>query len=155
MRITWAATILALAVLAAGAGRSMTTVEAAGQAAPAAAAVTVEQFPGLMKTISSGNQAARGKMKANDHAGAATDVLGVATAFGEVEKFFASKNKADAVTWAQAAKTAATAAASALAAGDATKATADLGIMAGTCTQCHTAYREGTPGSYKFKEGAI
>ena len=155
MRITWGATILALAVAAAGAGRSMTAVEAAGQAAPAA--VTVEQFPGLMKAISSGAQGANGKIKANDLAGAAKDAQAAAAAFGEVEKFFASKSKADAVAWAQTGKTAATNAATALAAGDGAKAATELGTMGMTCKQCHSAYREGGPqaGGYKFKEGSI
>lgn len=155
MRITWGATILALAVAAAGAGRSMTAVEAAGQAAPGAAAVTIEQFPGLMKTISSTQGSLRAKMKENQLADAAKDAQIIATAFGDVEKFFAARSKSDAVAWAKQGRENATATATALAANDAAKATAELGNMAGTCKQCHAAYREGMPGSYKFKEGSI
>ena len=125
MRITWGATVLALAIAAAGVGRNM-TVQA--QAAP-----TIEQFPGLMKTISSTQTSLRAKMKENNLADAAKDAQIIATAFGDVEKFFASKSKADAAGWAKTGREGATAVASALAANDAAKATTELGNVAGTC----------------------
>ena len=82
----------------------------------------------------------------------------LATTFGDVEKFFASKNTADAVAWAKTGREGATAAAGALAANDAMKANTELTNVAGTCKQCHSTYREGgqPPGTpYKFKEGSI
>ena len=150
MRITWGATVFALAVVVAGAAIHMETVQA--QAAP-----TVEQFPTLMKTIQSTNTSIRAKIKENNLADAAKDAQVLATTFGEVEKFFASKNKADAVGWAKTGREGATAAAGALAANDAMKANTELGNVAGTCKQCHANYREGGPpaGPYKFKEGSI
>ena len=155
MRITWGATVFALAVVVAGAGSYMTPVHA-DQGAPAAN-ITVESFPALMKTISSTQTSLRGKMKENNLADAAKDAQIIASTFGDVEKFFASRSKADAVKWAQEGRTGATAVAGALSAGDAMKANAELKTMAGSCTSCHMAYRDGGPqaGGYKFKEGSI
>lgn len=152
MRITWGVTVFALAVVVAGAGIHMETVQAQAGAAP-----TVEQFPALMKTISSTQTSLRAKMKENNLADAAKDAQIIATTFGDVEKFFASRSKADGVKWAQEGRTGATAVAGALTAGDAMKAQGELKTMAGSCTSCHMAYREGGPqaGGYKFKEGSI
>jgi len=155
MRITWGATVFALAVVVAGAGSHMTSVHAAGQAP--AANITVESFPALMKTISSTQTSLRAKMKENNLADAAKDAQIIATTFGDVEKFFASRSKADAVKWSQEGRASATAVAGALAAGDAMKANTELGNMAGSCKQCHGTYRDGGPqaGGYKFKDGSI
>ena len=152
MRITWGATVFALAVVMAGAATHTRTVQAQGGATP-----TVDQFPALMKTISSTNTSIRAKIKENNLADAAKDAQVLATTFGDVEKFFASKNKADAAGWAKMGREGATAAAGALAANDAMKANTELGNVAGTCKQCHGTYREGGPpaGPYKFKEGSI
>ena len=155
MRITWGATVFALAVVVAGAGSYMTPVHA-DQGAPAAN-ITVESFPALMKTISSTQTSLRAKMKENNLADAAKDAQIIASTFGDVEKFFASRSKADGVKWAQEARTGATAVAGALAAGDAMKANGELKTMAGSCTSCHMTYRDGGPqaGGYKFKDGSI
>ena len=152
MRITWGATVFALAVVMAGAAIHTPTVQAQAGATP-----TVEQFPALMKTISSTQTSLRGKMKENNLADAAKDAQIIATTFGDVEKFFASRSKADGVKWAQEARMGATAVAGALTAGDAMKAQGELKTMAGSCTSCHMAYRDGGPqaGGYKFKEGSI
>src|SRR5215211_5646444 len=85
MRITWGATVFALAVVAAGASSYMPPVHA-DQGAPAAT-ITVESFPA--------------QMKENNLADAAKDAQIIATTFGDVEKFFASRSKADGVKWAQ------------------------------------------------------
>jgi hypothetical protein len=156
MRITWGATVFALAVVVAGAGSYMTPVHADQGGAPAAN-ITVESFPALMKTISSTQTSLRAKMKENNLADAAKDAQIIASTFGDVEKFFASRSKADGVKWAQEGRTGATAVAGALAAGDAMKAQGELKTMAGSCASCHMAYREGGPqaGGYKFKEGSI
>ena len=152
MRITWGATVFALAVVVAGAATHMPAVHAQAGATP-----TVEQFPALMKTISSTQTSLRAKMKENNLADAAKDAQIIATTVGDVEKYFASRSKADGVKWAQEGRTGATAVAGALAAGDAMKAQGELKTMAGSCTSCHMAYREGGPqaGGYKFKEGSI
>jgi len=159
MRITWGATILALAVVA-GASRTATTIEAAPPAAGAgaqAANVTPEQLEGYMKSISSTQTTLRAKLKENQLADAAKDAQQLATTFGDVEKFFAQRSKADGVSWAQLGKTGATAVAGALTGGDAAKATTELGNMAKSCQQCHATYREGGPqaGGYTIKAGSI
>jgi hypothetical protein len=151
MRI-WGTAILALAV-AAGAYSVSTPVAAQG------GALTQDGFPAAMKTVASTAQGIRGKIMMNQLADAAKDAQTLATTFGEVEKFFASKNKADAVGLAQTASKAAAAAAGAAAAGDMMKTVTELGNMQGTCKQCHSTYREAVPGSqpptYQFKAGSI
>ena len=144
MRITWGVAILALA-LAAGANRTVLTQ----------GNMTPEQLEASMKGIASAQAAMGKKMQGNQLADAAKDAEQLVAHFGEVEKFFAQHKKTDAVTWAQQGKTSATALASALAAGDATKATTERGNMAATCKQCHAAYREGAPGNYTIKAGAL
>jgi hypothetical protein len=153
MRITWGTAILALAV-AAGA-YTVTTAPISAQGA----ALTQDQFPTAMKTVASTAQSARMKAMNNQLADAAKDAQTLATTFSNVEKFFASKNKADAVGFAQAASKAASDAAAAATAGDMMKTMTELTNMQGTCKQCHSAYREAVPGSqppaYQFKAGAI
>ena len=152
MRITWGAAILALAV-AAGAYTSMSRVSAQG------AALTQDKFPAAMKTVASTAGTLRTKLMMNQLADAAKDAQTLAATFGDVEKFFASKNKTDAVGWAQAAGKGFTAVAGAAAAGDAMKATTELGNAQANCKSCHAAYREAVPGSqpptYQFKAGSI
>ena len=144
MRMTWGVAILALAI-AAGTGQTVMTQ----------GTMTPEQLEASMKGIASAQQALGAKMKGNQLADAAKDAEQLATHFGEVEKFFAQHKKSDAVTWAQQGKTSATALASALAAGDTAKATTERTNMGATCKQCHSAYREGAPGNYTIKAGAI
>ena len=98
MRKTWGVTFIALAVVVACASRATTAQTPGGQAA---ARVTVEQHEGFMKTISSTNAALAKKIMGNELAEAAKDAQVLATTFGDVEKFWAQNNKADAVTWAQ------------------------------------------------------
>ena len=77
---------------------------------------------------------------------------------GKGQKFFASKNKSDAVMWAQTARAAATAAAGAATAGDAMKATTEVGNLQATCKQCHGMYREmdpANPNGFRIKPGVI
>ena len=151
MRITWGTAILALAVTAG----AYTTTSIVGAQAP----LTQEGFPAAMKTVASTAGSVRTKLMMNQLPDAAKDLQTLATTFGDVEKFFASKNKSDAVMWAQTARAAATAAAGAATAGDAMKATTEVGNLQATCKQCHGAYREQVPGSqpptYQFKAGAI
>jgi hypothetical protein len=109
-----------------------------------------------MKTIAASNGALGTKLMANDLPGAAKDAQTLATAFADVERFFAQASKADAVMWAQQARTGATEAAAAAAAGDAMKATASRGNMTATCKQCHGVYREGDAQTgYRVKAGTI
>ena len=154
MRKTWGVTFIALAVVVACASRATTAQTPGGQAA---ARVTVEQHEGLMKTISSTNAALGKKIMGNELAEAAKDAQVLATTFGDVEKFWAQNNKADAVTWAQQGKTQAANLAGALAAGDAEKVAAARKEMANSCASCHKTYREGSPqtGGYTLKAGVV
>jgi hypothetical protein len=153
MRITWGAAILALAMAAGAYTVSMTPLSAQG------AALTQDKFPATMKTVAATAQSLRMKIMMNQLPDAAKDAQMLATTFGDVEKFFASKNKTDAVGWAQAASKGFTAVAGAAAAGDGMKALTELTTAQGNCKSCHSAYREQVPGSqpptYQFKAGAI
>jgi hypothetical protein len=153
MRITWGAAILALAVAAGAYTVSTSPVSAQG------AALTQDKFPAAMKTVQATAGSLRMKLMMNQLPDAAKDAQTLATTFGDVEKFFASKNKMDAVGWAQAASKGFTAVAGAAAAGDAMKATTELGNAQANCKSCHAAYREQVPGSqpptFQFKAGSI
>ena len=158
MRITSGAMIVALLGVVACASTT-TTAQAptgtAGAGGQAAARVTVEQHEGFMKTIASTNAGISKKIKSNELADAANDAQQLATIFGDVERFWTQNNKADAVTWAQQGRQAATEMAGALAAGDAVKASAAQKQMSGSCGSCHKTYREGSPqtGGYTIKAG--
>jgi hypothetical protein len=127
-----------------------------GAGAQAAARVTPEQVDAAMKTVSATNAALGMKLMGGDLPGAAKDAQTLATAFADVERFFAQANKPDAVMLAQQARTAASETAAAAAAGDAMKATAARSNMTATCKQCHGVYREGDAQTgYRIKAGTI
>jgi hypothetical protein len=97
----------------------------------------------IMKKIGPTNGAMRMKLMNAQLADARGDALALAELFGEVERFWAQNNRADAVKWAQLARTGASEAAGAAAAGDPKKAQAAADTMLGACKQCHGTYREG------------
>jgi hypothetical protein len=132
---------------------STTTALAGGQAG---AKVTVEQHETAMKTIATAN-GVLGKSLAADPAAAAKEAATIAAAFGEVERFWTQYNKADAVTWSQQAKQAATGLAAAITAKDDAKVQELRKSLTSNCGACHTAYREGGPqtGGYTLKAGIV
>src|SRR6478609_6501952 len=150
--------VLTLSLLMAGAcaNRSTATTVASGAGPQAAARMTPEQLDAAMKTISATNAALGMKLMNNDLPGAAKDAQTLATAFADVERFWAQANKADAVKLAQEARIAASESAAAATAGDATKAAASRSNMTGTCKQCHGVYREGdAQAGYRIKAGVL
>ncbi len=87
---------------------------------------------------------------------AATDADTLATEFGNVERFWAQRNRPDAVKWAQDARAAASTIAGAAAANDGAKAVTAAPLIGGQCKSCHSAYREGTQETgFKIKAGTI
>jgi cytochrome c553 len=87
---------------------------------------------------------------------ASQTALELAVAFGEIERFWAQNKKADAVKWAQDARTWATQAAGAVSAGDIAKANQAAANMQGACKQCHGVYREtDAAGGYRIKPAAL
>ena len=137
-----------------GAGTTQATGRGAG--AQAAARLTADDLDARMKVIGPASGALRTKLMANQLADAATDAQTLATAFGDVERFFQQNNKSDAVMWAQQARMRAQEAAGAATAGDGMKATAAAGNMQATCKQCHATYREGDAQSgYRVKTGTL
>jgi hypothetical protein len=152
MRITWGAAILALAVAAGAYTVSTAPVSAQG------AALTQDKFPAAMKTVQTTAAGLRMKLMMNQLPDAAKDAQTLSAAFSDVEKFFASKNKADAVGWAQGASKGFAAVAAAATAGDAMKATMEMTAAQGNCKSCHAQYREPVPGQqgqFQFKAGSI
>jgi hypothetical protein len=118
--------------------------------------MTAAQLQAAMKTISTANGALGMKLMSNDLPGAAKDAETLATAFADVERFWAQANKADAVKLAQQARMAASDVAAAATTGDAMKASAARSNMTGTCKQCHGVYREGdVQTGYRIKAGTI
>jgi len=125
--------------------------------APAAAQITVAEHATTMKTIAQSIQGANKALKGADTATAATSVDTLATSFARIETFYTQRKKPDAVKLAQTARQGAQDAAAALKAGDAMKAQMALGTTQGTCTQCHTLYRQGdgktTPYAFNAASG--
>jgi cytochrome c556 len=108
-------------------------------------------YSGWMKDIA----ATRGKVAkgiaAKQTADVATDAAHLAGLFKDVGAFWAGRNVGDAETIAKTAETAANDLAAAAKAGDETKIQSSLQAINGTCSACHMAHREGSPGSFKIK----
>lgn len=115
---------------------------AAGSGPPAETQLTEQNLEELMEKIGPTYDVLRKDLEANATAEAGKDAQQLSEWFGGVEKFWAQRNRANAVTWAQQARRAAGDAAGAAASGDATKATAAAETMNAACRQCHDVYRE-------------
>jgi hypothetical protein len=105
--------------------------------------MTPDDLQARMRVIGPTSGMLRMKLMMNQLPDAAKDAQTLATAFGDVERFWQQNNKADAVMWAQTARMAATEAAGAATAGDGMKALAAANTMQAQCKQCHGTYREG------------
>lgn len=156
---------LSLAILTAGAcaqRSSSNTAPAASTAsapAPAASAAQTTLTPvdleNAMKKIGPAYGALLKNIK-TDLKAAASNADTLATEFGNVERFWAQHNKADAVKFAQDARAAASTVAGAAAANDSATAVPAAQSIGAQCKSCHSAYREGTPETgYRIKAGAI
>ena len=166
MRCITAITVLTVALGVAGCGGRDSSPSTPSANAPAGggasaqstapAPMTPADLQAAMKIIGGRYGAMLKKLKENDAAGAAADGKELATQFGNVEKFWAQHNKADAVKLAQEAGANASAAAGAAAANDVPKAMMAAQNIGGACKQCHGLYREGdaTTG-FRIKAGAI
>jgi hypothetical protein len=142
----------------AAASAAASSAQANGQTSgqEAAKRMTAEQLQAAMKTINASNGTLGIKLMSGDLPAAAKDAQALATAFADVERFFAQVNKPDAVGWAKQARMSASDAAAAATAGDAAKATAARVAMTGNCRQCHGTYREGDPqAGYRLKPGVL
>ena len=170
MKLVSAVAILALTASAACAKKSTTTSTPGSQGPTtqatgggnrtagqqAAARLTPADLQARMRIIGPTSGSLRMKLMANQLPDAAKDAQTLATAFADVERFWAQNNKQDAVMWAQQARTGAQEAAGAATAGDAMKATAAAGNMQAQCKQCHTVYREGDAQTgFRIKAGAL
>jgi len=166
MRMICAIVILALVSSAACAGRTDTATTSTGTGATASASsgaeaqaatrLTPQDLESRMKDIGTTFPAMRMHIMANQLDDAAKEAEQLAVWFGDVERFWAQQSKADAVKWAQEARTVATEVAAASTAKDAMKAGQAATNMQGTCKQCHGTYREADPaGGFRLKAGVI
>ena len=166
MRMICAIAILVLVSSAACAGRTDTATTSSGTAATASAAsgaeaqaatrLTPQDLESRMKDIGTTFPAMRMHIMANQLDDAAKEAEQLAVWFGDVERFWAQQSKADAVKWAQEARTVATEVVAASTAKDAMKAGQAATNMQGTCKQCHGTYREADPaGGFRLKAGVI
>ena len=114
-------------------------------------AQTEADYPGLMKDIA----ATRGKITkgiaAKQNAEVATDAAHLAGVFKQVGAFWTSRNVADAIELSKTAETAANDLSAAAKGGDEAKMQSSLQAIGGTCSGCHMAHREGSPGNFKIK----
>jgi hypothetical protein len=123
-----------------------------GADAPAQVQLTPANLEELMRRIGPTYKALTAHLEANDTAESAREAQQLAEWFGGVEKFWAQRHRHDAVKWAEQARTYASEAAGAAATGDAVKAGAATGNMAGACKQCHGTYRESDgAGGYRIR----
>lgn len=98
------------------------------------------QYQPLMKAGAGANGALRAAVTAKDAAAIKEQSAKAAEAFDGISKFWATKQKADAVKFAEEARDAAKAVG---AASDDAAQQAALGKLGGTCMGCHTLYRNG------------
>lgn len=150
-----AAFALMLAV-AACAGRSSPAGPAGtGMSAPAQTQLTPQNLEELMKKIGPTYQSLVTHLQANDTAEAAKEAQQLAEWFGGVEKFWAQRDREQAVKWAGQARTQASEAAGAAVTGDGDKAAAAASNMSAACKQCHGTYRESDgAGGYRIRKAA-
>jgi hypothetical protein len=126
--------------------------------APADASSAVPLTPGdlrtRMRTIGAALSAARMSIETNELADAATNAQMLATAFGDVERFWSQHDREDAVAWSREARLQAARMVSAASTHDARGASAAADRLAATCQACHDKYREGDPrAGYRLKPG--
>ena len=138
-----------------GGGVAAVSANAGSSAAPQST-LTEQDYDGFMKKVGPTYQELRKKVEAGATADAAKDAQQLAELFGNVERFWAQHKKADAVKWAEQARTYASDAAGAAATGNAEKARTAANNMAGMCKQCHSAYRQGDAQTgFRIKPGVV
>jgi hypothetical protein len=152
MRKSCGVAILACTIAACG-GR--TASPAGSPAEDTAVPLTVEEYDALERRIGDAFATFERHVMAREGADAAEEATMLAVALGEVERFWAQHRRADAVKWAQDARSAATEAAGAATAGDFAKATRSTSSLERTCAQCHAAYREQAGGAYRIRPAAL
>ena len=150
--------LLAFAVLALTLGACAHVSDRAVTPAPIAPAaqVTAADLRQRMETIQATIATVEMKLAANTPMQAVTESQLIASAFGDVERFWAQHNRADAVGWSRQARTRAAELAAAATVGDSVKAATALRNLTSTCTQCHAVYREGDAASgFRVKPGVL
>jgi cytochrome c556 len=153
----WTGLILSTLMMASagpGVTAASSTPAPGGQSVPKT--LTEQDYTGLMKKVGPTYQSLQKKLESGATADAAKDAQQLAELFGSVERFWAQHKKADAVKWAQQARTYASDAAGAATTGDADKALAAANNMRGMCKQCHGTYREGDAATgFRIKPSAL
>jgi cytochrome c556 len=148
--------ILTMACAGHGATAGSSAQARSGGSSSVPPVLTEQDYDGLMKKVGPTYQELRKKLEGGATADAAKDAQQLAELFGNVERFWAQHKKADAVKWAQQARTYASDAAGAAATGSADKALAAANNMGGMCKQCHGTYREGDPKTgFRIKPSAL
>jgi cytochrome c556 len=127
-----------------------------GESAPPQTRLTPANLEALMQTIGPGYQALQDHLQSANAAEAADEARQLSERFGDVEKFWAQRNRDDAVKWAGTARTLASDAAGAAATGDVRKAAAAATRLGEACKQCHGTHRESDgQGGYRIRAGGV
>jgi len=159
MRMFGGAVVLIVGISSAWTGAASYIVASPQGGTPGAEAaeqVTVQQYDEIEKTIDERYSALQKQLAARQLQEASKTAEQLAVAFGESEKFWAQRKKADAVKWAQNSREFATQVVGATTAGDIAKTEQAAVRMRGACNQCHAAYREMDPASgYRIKAAAL
>jgi cytochrome c556 len=108
-------------------------------------------YPGWMKDIAATKGKVTKGIAAKQNTDVATDAAHLADLFKQVGAFWTGRKIGDAETVAKNGETAANDLAAAAKAGDELKMQSSLQAVNGTCSPCHMAHREGSPGNFKIK----
>jgi cytochrome c556 len=113
---------------------------------------TEADYSGWMKQVAATKGKVAKEVKGKQNVEAAADATHLAELFKQVGDFWTTRNVSDAMDIAKKAETASTDLAAAANSGDDAKMQASLDTINGACGQCHSAHREGSPGSFKMKQ---
>lgn len=114
-------------------------------------AQTEAEYPGLMKDAAATKGKVQKGIAAKQNAEVATDAAHLASVFKQIGAFWAGRKADDAVAFSKTAENAANDIVTAAKAGDEAKMQSSIQAINGTCGGCHSAHREGSPGSFKIK----
>lgn len=108
-------------------------------------------YEAWMKELGAGRGKMQKAIQAKQGADAAVEAEKLAVIYKNMVTFWEARKASDAVELSKKGQTALTELAAAAKAGDEAKITESMRAFGSTCMPCHSAHREGSPGSFKIK----
>ena len=122
----------------------------------APAQLSVQDYEALEKKIGTAYPAFQTHLNMQETREAVKKAEELAVMFGDIERFWAQFNKADAAKWAQDGGASATKTAGAATGGDLAAANKAAAGIERACTQCHAKYRDkDAAGTFRIKAGSL